>query len=83
MQGKTNLGANLGKPFGLSRRWLGALSTPDGVLDINPTEGSSPSPPSQLGLARAYAMSGDSDKSRTAYQEFFTLCRHFPVAHVR
>jgi Tfp pilus assembly protein PilF len=28
---------------------------------------------SQLGLARAYAMSGDPKKARAAYQEFFTL----------
>jgi hypothetical protein len=28
---------------------------------------------SQLGLARAYAMSGDTDKARAAYQDFLTL----------
>jgi tetratricopeptide (TPR) repeat protein len=30
-------------------------------------------PLAHLGLARAYAVSGDADKSRTAYQEFFSL----------
>ena len=27
----------------------------------------------RLGLARAYALAGDNDKSRTAYQDFFAL----------
>ena len=27
----------------------------------------------RLGLARAYAMQGDTTKARTAYQDFFTL----------
>ena len=27
----------------------------------------------KLGLARAYALAGDADKSRTAYQDFFAL----------
>jgi predicted Zn-dependent protease len=30
-------------------------------------------PLSYLGLARAYALQGDSAKSRTAYQDFFAL----------
>ncbi len=30
-------------------------------------------PLAQLGLARAYAFSGDSIKARTAYQDFFAL----------
>ena len=28
---------------------------------------------SQLGLGRAYALQGDKQKSRTAYQDFFAL----------
>jgi len=28
-----------------------------------------------VGIARAYVLTGDTVKARTAYEEFFTLCR--------
>jgi hypothetical protein len=33
-------------------------------------------PAAKLGLARAYALTGDKDKSRTAYQDFLGLWKN-------
>ena len=44
------------------------------ILDHRGIVGNSPvAALAHLGLARAYALSGDSAKARTAYQDFFTL----------
>jgi tetratricopeptide (TPR) repeat protein len=66
-----------GQAYLAAKNWAGAAAEFQKILDHSSIVGNEPiGALAHLGLGRAYALSGDSTKAKTAYQDFFALWKN-------
>jgi tetratricopeptide (TPR) repeat protein len=66
-----------GQAYLAAKNWAGAAAEFQKILDHPGIVGNEPiGALAHLGLGRAYALSGDSAKAKTAYQDFFGLWKN-------